>query len=330
MNSTEILPVSSHSLLNNSSVLFNASHVMESPSTNTTIQWKNPGMSCAADRDENLTVDQIRAFDDICQYLVLNKILKKAQFVMDVGCGSGHSTFQLVMKSDKNCQFLGVDTSENIEFAKQKYIPCASHQNLNYQAVTSPFELPLCPQAEGWNIMTALAFFSWIPLEAQPEVLRGMYDRLAPEGYLLVRTQAVQDRPYRRAADDMMKLPKWAPYFVDYVNAYEDQTAEGFEECLKEAGFSDIHCIFHQDASFFSTKASMVEYFLQWLPQLSAINGKSKIDTQQLHKTFITEVIDRYCEIINSTGINIVLNFPCVLATARKKNEQIPVYATKA
>lgn len=296
------------------------------------LQWKNPGMSSPPQRDKYLTVDQLRAQTNIYQYLVLTNDLDKAGYVMDVGCGSGNSTYALYSKGNQNCYFLGVDTSENIEFATSKYIPHATTNNLNYQAVSSPFDLPTTPPgSQGWDIITALAFFSWIPLEAQTAVLRGMHNILAEDGKILIRTQAVQDCPYRRAANEIMQEPMWSPYFEDYVSAYEDQTAEQMAQFLRDAGFVDVHTSFYQDFFSFPTKEAMITYFLQWLPQLSAIKSKNNddIETKILRISFTTDVINRYCIHTKSTGIDIRLDFPCILATARKAKNQAPFMRIK-
>jgi len=300
----------------------------ESPLTNQSlgtseIQWKNPGMSTPMERDEFLIIDQARADNNIDMLLVLPETLKNARQVLDVGCGSGNSTAHIHSKSPENCHCLGVDTQENIDFALNKYLP-VKHNNLSYQAVASPFDLPAAPYENGWDVISAFAFFSWIPLEAHTEVLRRMHTLMAPNGFLLARTQAEGKRPYREATDLVMTFPEWIPYFQNYTSTYEDQTKRGFKQCLKNAGFEVEICNYFEDEFLFFSRESMINYFLQWLPQLSEIKGQTLEETGLLHRKFVTQVIDIYCddkdlceEIKNNELIKLI--FPGILATARKK-----------
>ena len=96
--------------------------------------------------------------------------------------------------------------------------------------------------------------------------------------------------------DLVMAFPEWIPYFQNYTSTYEDQMKRGFKQCLKNAGFEVEICNYFEDEFLFFSRESMINYFLQWLPQLSEIKGQTLEETGLLHRKFVTQVIDIYCD----------------------------------
>lgn len=282
------------------------------------ISWKNPGMSSPKERDQYLTGDHERAIKAIDRW-VLAKKLEGPKHILDVGSGSGLTTFYIWLKALQST-ILGVDTKENTEFA-EKY-SALSNNSVRFQEILSPLTLPKADNTRGWDLISGLALFSWIPKDLHAAALKAMYDVLSPFGEILVRTEAVGPRPYRDAMHKVMEREEWAPFFVDYKAPFSDQTVEGFEAALKEAGYVNSEVELINDELNFVDKNAMVNYFMQWLPPLERIISKDPAEAYALRHSFTREVIDQYCLDIKNNGTKIPLIFPAIYATAQKRPEK--------
>lgn len=285
------------------------------------LHWKNPGQTSPKELDRDAGIDQARAHIDIELCWVLQGKLNFPNLkILDVGCVTGLSTLYTSLKLDPTSMIMGVDVKENVEFANQKYAPRAPHQNLFYQTIESPLDLPLPCEGEKWSLISAFAFFSWIPKNRQVEVLKEMYRVLEPNGELLFRLQAIGERPYRQAADEVASEDKWKMNFEGYNPPFVDQSIEEFGANLKEAGFELTYVASPEEAlstTSFASKESLERYISCWLPHLSRLRERHPDDPQLCHE-FCDQVVDRYCEIIGSNGSNIPLHLPGLLCTAKK------------
>lgn len=282
------------------------------------ISWKNPGMSSPKERDQYLTGDHERAIKAIDRLVLANK-LEGHKHILDVGSGSGLTTFYIWLKALEST-ILGVDTKENTEFAT-KY-SCLSNNKVSFKEILSPLVLPKADVTRGWDLILGLALFSWIPKDLHATVLKAMYDVLSPYGEILVRTEAVGHRPYRDAMQTVMGREPWASLFLDYNAPFSDQTVEGFEASLKEAGYVNSEVELINDELNFVDKSAMINYFMQWLPPLEKIISTDPAETYSLRYNFTREVIDQYCLDIKNDGTKIPLIFPAIYAAAKKRPEK--------
>ena len=362
--------------------------------------WKNPGMSSPGERDIYLTVDQERANAGTDMHLVLTRVItRRPCTILDLGCGSGNSTFHEFAKACPGSRALGVDTPENVEYARSRY--ALRTFGLEYVAavpsedgnpfgnlpkappcvfgVRSPFEPSAPPgiaacqghrpeqadaappgscqdgregasavgelnEGKGWDVVTAYALLSWVPLSKHHQVLSAIRDALAPGGVAVVRTMAQGDRPYRRAVEVVSQREPWREYFASAGKPpYSDQTTEGFALCAAQAGFdaSRVTISYSKDVFVFPDRSAMTLYFRQWLPALKHIRsseGSQGLDdgdrdgerpregsrggedraTRELRDSFVAEVIETLCERCGYGQRNIPLAFPAVTAVLLK------------
>lgn len=274
------------------------------------LHFRSSQISSPQDRNRYLAVEHGLVGKCIGENLLGD--LQNASAVLDIGCGSGNSTHQLLQAGNDSCFYIGVDDPDSAEFASKTF----QGERISFEGAKELCVFPEPPKALSWEIITSFRFYDLIGANDQKTLLSAMYRALAPEGKIIIRTQGGLNRPYQFAVEKTKE--KWSDCFKEYTDLYEDPKAQGFGLLLKESGFIECQMSLVNDSVIFATKQDMFLYFLQWLPELTAIKAPGEQETRSLRELFVEEVVDCYCEVKCPAGVKIEVSFPRILAKAKK------------
>lgn len=153
--------------------------------------------------------------------------------VLDVGCGTGRLTEQLLARLPRG-RVVGVDQSSNMvnvarDHLKQKG---ASVQLLVADAAALPIR-------EGADAVFSTATFHWVLDHGR--LFRSLHVALRPGGRLVAQCGGAKNlaRIHHRT-DGLMKDARFAPYFTNWTEPWEFADAETTARRLADAGFEDI------------------------------------------------------------------------------------------
>lgn len=156
--------------------------------------------------------------------------LKGHESVLDIGCGDGKITAELVAVL-KEGNVLGIDSSkEMIELAKKTF-PENKFKNLKFK-VKDARELDYENQ---FDIVFSNAALHWITNHMM--VLKGIERSLKPSGKILLQMGGKGNaKDILDIVHKMMKTRKWKDYFKDFDFHYGFYGTKEYEKWLKEAG----------------------------------------------------------------------------------------------
>ncbi|KAG1681894.1 Juvenile hormone acid O-methyltransferase [Nymphon striatum] len=153
------------------------------------------------------------------------KLPKEHAMVMDIGCGSGNITnevlFNILNKNVNLKKIIGTDINEEmIEFANARYL----NKKLEFRAMNiCTRELPEALEGK-FDLVTAFSSFHWFP--DQKLALKNIRRLLKPNGelFLMFSTESMLWNTYKR----MKENPKWSSYIQNVSTTVDN--------CLPSSG----------------------------------------------------------------------------------------------
>jgi trans-aconitate 2-methyltransferase len=152
---------------------------------------------------------------------------------LDAGCGTGRVTAEL-LKAFPQSQVTAVDASANMVEEAGKRL-AAFGQRVKVAQV----DLLELSDENSFDVVLSTAVFHWI--HDHDKLFQVLFRALRPGGILLAQCGGGPNlaRIHGRA-EQLMKLPEFAPYFKDWKRFWEYPGAEITAERLQHAGFLDV------------------------------------------------------------------------------------------
>jgi trans-aconitate 2-methyltransferase len=170
--------------------------------------------------------------------------LDGGECVLDVGCGTGRLTEQLLARVPRG-RVIGIDQSSNMVSVAREYLK-AQGDRLQL-LVADAAALPIREEADA---VFSTATFHWV-LD-HPRLFRSLHDALKPGGQLVAQCGGAGNlaRIHHRT-DVLIRDARFEPYFAKWSDPWEFADAETTAQRLAEAGFEDIHTSIEQSPVMF-------------------------------------------------------------------------------
>lgn len=180
-----------------------------------------------------------RGTSDAMRRLILKPMVKalgkkKRLNMVEVGCGTGISTYPVV-NTFKNAHIKAVDLSEDyIEFCRQEH---KGYKNINF--IVAKGESLDFLQSSSQDAWFSVYMFHELPKKARQEMLKEAYRVLKPGGYIFIADSIqMHDRPDLKVIMETFPKNFHEPFYKNY-----SQTP--LEALLQEAGFNEVDS-YHQ------------------------------------------------------------------------------------
>lgn len=218
---------------------------------------------------------QREAASDLMKYVPLQGNEK----VLDVGCGEGKITAELVQKLPKG-SILGIDISPSmIEFAQKHFsFPGSAIEFMLKDAQEMNF-------SSKFDVILSFTALQWIG--SHEKFLSRAYESLNPSGRLAVTMPMGLPDALEQAVLEVVAFPRWAAYFENFLTGWNFATEEGYEKLLVEAGFKVSRCEAVPQKDVFPSREAFEKFISQWFPYLRPLPESEKA-------SFLKEVLDRY------------------------------------
>jgi trans-aconitate 2-methyltransferase len=165
--------------------------------------------------------------------------LDGGECVLDVGCGTGRLTEQLIARLPLG-RVIGIDQSSNMVSVAREYLK--RHGDRLQLLVADAAALPICEEADA---VFSTATFHWV-LD-HPRLFRSLHDALKPGGRLVAQCGGAGNlaRIHHRT-EVLIRDAQFAAYFAQWADPWEFADAETTARRLADAGFEDIHTSIEQ------------------------------------------------------------------------------------
>ena len=166
--------------------------------------------------------------------VVLERLeLRGDERVIDAGCGTGRLTKELAARVPRGA-VVGLDASRQMLEQARAHLASAPTPVRLVEA-----SLPAVPIA-GWaDVVFSTATFHWVP--DHPALFANLFRALRPGGVLHAQCGGAGNLARaRQPAEELMRRPPFAPWFVNWQRAWEFAGAEETAARLKAAGFSEV------------------------------------------------------------------------------------------
>ena len=165
---------------------------------------------------------------------VLDRLeLRGDERVIDLGCGTGRLTRELTARVPHGA-VVGIDASRDMLTQAASHLAGTDPPVRLAQAL-----LPAIPVTSWADVVFSTATFHWV--RDHPALFTAIHASLVPGGRLHAQCGGGQNLAEARApAEEVMKLPRYAPYFEGWQGAWEFADDRISAVRLRDAGFVDI------------------------------------------------------------------------------------------
>jgi trans-aconitate 2-methyltransferase len=158
------------------------------------------------------------------------------EVVLDAGCGSGRITAELARRVPRGTVY-AVDAAPSMVSHTARTLALGNHN----RATVLCQDLTELALPEPVDVIFSNATFHWIP--DHDALFAAVHRNLKPGGRLLAQCGGRGNIDvFRRLSEAVAAEEPFAPYFEGWRNPWNYATAEGTEERLARAGFSEVSC----------------------------------------------------------------------------------------
>lgn len=223
--------------------------------------------------------------------------------LLDVGCGDGNITTQLLPSLVPNGYVIGIDSSESMIYQANKAIKnsCLIHLECNS---IEKYDTQDC-----FDIVTSFSTLHWVKNIEQ--ALANIYNALRTngKGYFVIGAKYDEDKLVQ-AVEQQTCSSQWASYFKEenvvdsYIYLY---TQPEMQNLLEQAKFTVELCT-TQDTKYTFTS---IDSFCTWLEAASPYS--KNFNDPLLHRAFCMDVVKTYATLWNQDHKSAITYYDCML-----------------
>lgn len=226
----------------------------------------------------------------ISEYLVF----EGNERVLDVGCGSGKTSGELVEKVPQG-EILVWDSSQSTINAAQKNFPKDKYSNLFFEVKDIQM-----PRAEmEFDYLRSFEKLQWV--NDHSAYLHGAFTCLKEGGKLIIAAPMEIPMALQQAVDEISMKEKWKRYFKGFITGWNFPEKESMETLLTENHFETLYIDVVRKEEVFPSKEVFQNFISHWFPYLRSI-------PTDLRHQFMGEVIQRFVE-LEPLDTNMCLHF---------------------
>jgi trans-aconitate methyltransferase len=208
-------------------------------------------------------------------------ILKPSPIVLDIGCGDGRSTSELILKHLKAKSVLGIDPSDSmLSKAKKSY-------RTNQQLAFAKGSFQTLNDRNAYDAITSFFALHWVPKAEQALAIKNVTNALKTGGVFIAVHVVDSKRPILKTAiDQTIATPKWRSYFQNYQSQVYWADAFEFQNLLTENRLRLRRFV----AFDYPTRFEDAKAFYSWVNAWSQL--KDRLGNK--HEAFWMDVINTY------------------------------------
>lgn len=221
------------------------------------------------------------------QYDVINQVLSHIEnlpsqpLVLDVGCGDGRASDELVLKYLNAKKVIGIDPSQNMLDAANK-----TYQN-NKKLEFKKGSFQSLNENEAYDIVTAFFALHWVPKEEQALAIANMAKALKKDGLLIAaHVTKPLNTSIRVAIHKCIAKPKWSRYFPHYKAPIYEADPYELQTLLTQNNLRLLKFVNFEYNTVFKNNEAFYDWASGWSPYKQALGDK--------HHAFWMDVIHEY------------------------------------
>jgi trans-aconitate methyltransferase len=174
--------------------------------------------------------------------------------VLDIGCGTGRLTDQLLGRLPRG-RVVAIDLSENMLRVAREYL-APRHAGRVQFARADATALPL---HEAVDAVFSTATMHWV-LD-HPKLFSSVYDALRPRGRFVAQCGGAGNiKDIHDRGDALRRSPEFSPWFAGWYDPWEFATAEATAQRMTAAGFVDVVTSLEAALAVFDTADEFSEF----------------------------------------------------------------------
>lgn len=143
--------------------------------------------------------------------------------------------------------------------------------------------------SEEFDLITSFTVMQWV-LE-QETALKKFKRALKPEGRLWIQIPTGLPSAMQQALDETIASAQWQDYFTEFAPPWRFYQAEEYRSLLLSVGFTPLSIETIRKHEKFPSRDVIQGFLRQWFPYLRPL-------PEELKDRFLSEVLDRYLEIL--------------------------------
>jgi trans-aconitate methyltransferase len=243
--------------------------------------------------------------------------------ILDLGSGDGHLTSHIADELTKNT-IIGVDRDPRmVKFATETH--CSSRPNLSFRQcdVSQLEKLTLDTQ---FDLVVSFNCLHWV--SDQTSVLRHLRERLADEGQVLFGMPAfvhgTGTSVFIETVQEISRKDEWVGALREFNPPWHFFEAKHYEGFLLEAEFQPHRVQIRTIPSTLPSRASLVAWFEQILPQLDKLPDESQ------RQAFLQDITESYLKRVPLTEDGRASLSQAQLEVSARKLGSQPIYGRGA
>lgn len=219
------------------------------------------------------------AANDLMKFVPLNG----NEHILDVGCGDGKITADIASKIP-NGSIIGLDISTSmIEFAKKTF-PQNKYPNVQF-VIKDAQDLDYKNQ---FDVVFSFTALQWI--QNHDGFLKAAHASLKSSGILAITMPLGPPQALDRAVNEVISTPEWSSYFQQFSTGWNFVNKEEYAQLLSANRFTTTRYEIVPQKDIFPSRESFELFLGQIFPYLRVV-------PQDLKKSFLTQVVDRFLEL---------------------------------